>query len=102
MDDRDPMEVRGLARVSARRCTAKARSGKRCRRAPIPGGRVCHMHGGAAPQVASSARERLALMGDPALGSLMRALRCRDMGAAVRAARDVLDRNGMKVDTLPR
>jgi len=35
------------------------RSRERCRRAPIPGGTVCMMHGGAAPQVAAAARRRL-------------------------------------------
>ena len=32
------------------------RSGERCRRLAIPGGTVCVMHGGAAPQVAAAAR----------------------------------------------
>jgi hypothetical protein len=45
---------------SGRRCRAHSkRSGERCRRSAIPGGTVCVMHGGAAPQVAAAARRRL-------------------------------------------
>jgi hypothetical protein len=45
---------------SERRCHAHSkRSGERCRRLAIPGGVVCVMHGGAAPQVAAAARRRL-------------------------------------------
>jgi hypothetical protein len=44
------------------RCSAKAnRSGQRCRRAAIAGGRVCPSHGGRAPQVKRRAAERVAL-----------------------------------------
>jgi hypothetical protein len=43
-------------------CKATAKgSGERCRRAPIAGGSVCRVHGGAAPQVKAKAeRERAA------------------------------------------
>jgi len=42
-----------------RRCTATAKgSGSRCKRVAIPGGTVCVMHGGAAPQVQAAAAER--------------------------------------------
>jgi hypothetical protein len=44
------------------RCTARAnRTGKRCRRAAISGGRVCPTHGGQAPAVKQRAAERRAL-----------------------------------------
>lgn len=43
----------------APRCTATSRSGNRCKRRPIPGGTVCSMHGGKAPQVAAAAEARL-------------------------------------------
>jgi hypothetical protein len=43
-----------------RRCRATARSGQRCKRYAIPGGRVCVMHGGATPAVRAAARRRLA------------------------------------------
>lgn len=40
-------------------CTATNRRGVRCQRAPIRGGTVCRMHGGAAPQVKRAAERRL-------------------------------------------
>lgn len=42
-----------------RQCTGTNRAGERCRRAAIPGGRVCWYHGGAAPQVRAAATRRL-------------------------------------------
>lgn len=43
------------------RCTAKSkRTGSRCKRAPVVGGRVCAVHGGAAPQVKAAAERRVA------------------------------------------
>lgn len=49
-----------------RQCVGKAKStGKRCSNAPIPGGTVCRVHGGAAPQVIRKAQERLADLIDP-------------------------------------
>jgi hypothetical protein len=42
------------------RCTATAKgTGERCRRAAIPGGSICFVHGGAAPQTRDAARRRL-------------------------------------------
>lgn len=46
--------------MTASRCTATNRAGRQCGRPPIPGGTVCHLHGGAAPQVAAAAQRRLA------------------------------------------
>ena len=87
MDTRDPMD---------RRCTARSkRSGQRCKRRPIPGGSVCVMHGGAAPQVKLAAKDRIAVLVDPAIDALQRALAHKDINAAVRAARDLLDRAGL-------
>lgn len=41
-------------------CTATAKTtGERCKNPAIPGGTVCRIHGGAAPQVAAKAAERL-------------------------------------------
>lgn len=41
-------------------CTSTSKqSGHRCRRRAIPGGSVCHIHGGASPQVQAAARARL-------------------------------------------
>lgn len=52
------------------------------------------MHGGKAPQVQESAKDRIAALVNPAIDTLRRALTNRDIGAAVRAARDLLDRAG--------
>lgn len=80
---------------AARRCTARSsRSGRPCQRAPIKGGSVCATHGGSAPQVKAAARDRIAALVDPAIDALQRALKHRDVHAAIRAARDLLDRAG--------
>jgi hypothetical protein len=43
-----------------RRCTARRqRDGKPCGRFAIRGGSVCHIHGGASPQVIAKAKERM-------------------------------------------
>ena len=79
-----------------RQCTAKSkRSGERCRRAAIRGGSVCMMHGGKSPQVLATARQRLALLVDPALAVFEERLKD-DMEPALQltAARDLLDRTG--------
>jgi hypothetical protein len=55
------------------------------------------MHGGAAPQVQRSARERLAALVEPAILRLAQLLRDkRDKKVALGAVKDVLDRNGFK------
>lgn len=78
-----------------RRCRAKLSDGSRqCRNAPIMGGTVCGYHGGAAPQVQASARERLAALVDRAITGLQAALDSGDHGAVLKAARLVLDRAG--------
>jgi len=55
----------------SRRCTAKStRSGERCKKPAILGGKVCQTHGGGAPQVKKAAAERLRALQDPALDRL--------------------------------
>lgn len=55
------------------------------------------MHGGKAPQVQQSARERLAALVDPAITTMGVLVRQRKQtGVAFRAARDILDRGGLK------
>lgn len=55
-----PANAPGHGSPPTDRCTATARqTGQRCKRRPIPGGSVCIIHGGAAPQVAAAARQRL-------------------------------------------
>jgi len=41
------------------RCSATNRKGARCGKFAIPGGTVCRMHGGGAPQVIAKAQERM-------------------------------------------
>lgn len=47
------------------RCVGHKRDGERCKNASIKGGTVCRYHGGAAPQVQRSARERFNDLIDP-------------------------------------
>ena len=56
------------------------------------------MHGGSAPQVREAARRRLLALVDPALATLARSLKLDGPAASVAlaAAKDVLDRAGMK------
>jgi hypothetical protein len=92
---------------TTRRCTATNRAGERCGRAPIVGGFVCAMHGGAVPAVKKAAAERLHAMVDPALDAVLRAITvhgppCEHCGRSdadrdpvvLRAAQMVLDRTG--------
>lgn len=85
MEGRDPVE---------NRCTATNRQGNRCGKAPIPGGTVCRMHGGGAPQVKAKALERLMALQHPAIDTLAFLMKQRATfpSTAYAAARDVLDR----------
>ena len=96
MDGPDPMDDPGR-----RQCTAKAKStGKRCKRTPSPGGAVCKKHGGGAPQVQAKAKLRLATLTDLAIGALAALLKPaavkKNPAQALGAAKDVLDRAGLK------
>jgi hypothetical protein len=86
-----------------RRCTALSRqTGKRCKNASIPGGRVCRYHGGAAPQVQKRVNERLRELEYPAIDALARMLEppspnnlyvaALRAGTVLNAAKTVLDR----------
>lgn len=62
-------------------CTATSRhSGSRCKKAAIKGGTVCRLHGGAAPQVQRSARERFNDAIDPMINLLFRQLKAAEEG----------------------
>lgn len=86
----DPLEAGNPMKA---RCTATNRRGQRCGKPPIPGGTVCRMHGGAAPQVKQKAMERLMALQNPAIDRLSKLI---DQEAfptvAYAASRDVLDR----------
>ena len=80
-------------------CKAKTKNGgKPCRAQAIAGGTVCRMHGGGAPQVREAARLRILELVDPALATLYRSLKLKGpaSGVALAAAKDVLDRAGLK------
>lgn len=79
------------------RCTAKStRTGERCKRKTIPGGKVCVMHGGKAPQVQRKARLRLLELVDPAIATLAREMTNQNAKPTERlkAADSILDRAG--------
>jgi hypothetical protein len=87
--------------MKARRqhCTAHVSDGSRqCGRWAINGSTVCATHGGQAPQVKKSARERLEALIDPAIDALrdvlQRGLDSGETPSAVRAALGILDRCG--------
>jgi hypothetical protein len=80
------------------KCKAQTKSGRPCSKDAIDGGTVCYFHGGNAPQVIAAARRRLATMMFPALAVVEKSLKKHksNPGVALRAAMDVLDRNGFK------
>ena len=84
-------------------CTAKAKStGATCGNPPIPGGKVCRIHGGLAPQVqAAAGRAILEALVGPALTALRDIVRDLTVPESVRlaAAKDILDRTGYKPPT---
>lgn len=75
-------------------CSARSKqSGKPCKQRAIPGGTVCHYHGGAAPQVKASAMERLMALQHPAIDRLTQLIGQTEFPTvAYAASRDVLDR----------
>ena len=69
MASTDPMG--DLRPQGGRRCTAHSKqTGDRCKQPCVPGARVCHYHGGAAPHVKQAAQERLQIFQAPALDGL--------------------------------
>jgi hypothetical protein len=98
---RDRMD--GADHMEAPRCTATSKqSGQRCKRRPIPGGAVCVMHGGGAPQVQAKAEERLRALVHPAITRLEELMLQKEYpSTAISAVKDVLDRNmGKAVEQL--
>lgn len=90
-----------------RRCTATSRStGERCRKSSALGQFVCDQHGAKSPLSIQAAKERMAILVEPAMEVLYRATRsappCEHCGrsdadrdpTAVRAAQIILDRTG--------
>lgn len=80
----DPMEGK---------CKATNRQGKRCGKYAIPGGTVCRMHGGAAPQVKNAAEARLRALEFPAIERMAKLINQEEFpSVAFQASKDVLDR----------
>ncbi len=88
--------------MSAQQCRATSKaSGQQCKRSAIPGGTVCRYHGGAAPQVMSKARERLAALIFPSIAALGEMVSDKTHHSRLGAVNSALDRNGFKPkDTL--
>ena len=63
-----------LELVPTTECEATARSGSQCTKKAIPGGNVCHIHGGNAPHVRAAAVSRLIEVRDLALDRLFESL----------------------------
>jgi len=102
MDDSAIMDGYGTPYIP---CTATSKqSGQRCKRRPIPGGRVCKFHGGGAPAVRANALERLRALQEPAIATLSYLMEQKAVypSTAYQAAKDVLDRTegraGEKLD----
>ena len=81
-------------------CTATAKSTEnRCGNPPIPGGKVCKFHGGAAPQVkAAGALRVMEAMVGPVLVEMARVIQDPTVSDTVKmtTCRDILDRTGYK------
>jgi len=92
MASTDPMG--DLRPQGGRRCTAHSKqTGDRCKQPCVPGARVCHYHGGAAPHVKQAAQERLQIFQAPALDGLVELIEQTQFPSVRYAAiRDVLDR----------
>lgn len=83
--------------IFAAKCTAHNRQGQQCQHWAIHGGNVCRWHGGAAPQTAAAAQRRIKELAIPALDVIHERLKDKKRpDLALMAARDVLDRNGLK------
>jgi hypothetical protein len=106
MDEFLSPRAAALFPLGDRRCTATNRAGQRCGRAAAPFQFVCDKHGAKAPLAQKAAKERMALLLEPAMEVLFRATRnaepCPHCGrsdadrdpVAVRAAMAILDRCG--------
>jgi hypothetical protein len=83
----------GFGRCTATSTTAEPR--RRCRRLPIPGGKVCEFHGGKAPQVQKAATMRLKQLVEPAIMTYAELLQERGYPSTrLSTANAIMDRTG--------
>jgi len=87
----------------SRLCTAHNRSGNLCRRWAMKGQRTCMMHGGKTPASLDKAKVMMELaelrvrgLSDEAVNALERLLRADSESVVLGAAKDLLDRGGLK------
>lgn len=79
------------------KCSARKTNGDPCNSPPMKGGRVCHKHGGSAPQVRRKAQERLLAASNDAAAKLIQLMQDKKVPYALqlRAAEAILDRAGI-------
>lgn len=76
-------------------CHAKTSAGNPCQAPAMLGQKVCHKHGGAAPQNRRAAKLRLAALADPAIATLGRIMATAESDKdKLAAANSILDRTG--------
>ncbi len=77
------------------KCSAQRKHGRGpCGRWAIPGGTVCKMHGGSAPQVQRKAQERLKALVPNAVDALEQIVKDKKHPQRLAAAREILGRDG--------
>jgi hypothetical protein len=82
--------------LSGVRCQATARSGQRCRKAPVPGGVTCEFHGSGTRSAKQAGLARLAAFVPRAIKNMTRlADQRRDLKVSLGANKDILDRAGL-------
>ena len=96
-----------MKRFDPVRCTAHRRNGDQCGSHAVQGTNVCRMHGGSAPQVKAKAAERLLALQSDAISIMDLTMKLGKRAAArkknpempmtaIVAAKDVMDRSGLK------
>ena len=83
------------SKSTSRQCSATNRMGIQCGKSAMLGQKICHMHGGKAPQNIRAAKKRMLEMADGAMLALQDAIDNGDHKESVSAARIVLDRSGL-------
>ena len=96
--------TRAVPTPHLRQCTATSkRSGKQCGKYAMKGQRTCMFHGGKTPEALDKAKVMMELaelrvrgLSDEAVNTLERLLRAESESVSLGAAKDLLDRGGLK------